>query len=347
MPSETITFNNKKVLYLHGSSIDDLPLYAPSGASILLLDDQVAAKKHTALHHYRTIEINSGEASKSITYVEKVMKQLIAYKADKKTILVGIGGGLVTDITGFVASTYMRGIPFGFVPSTLLGMVDAAIGGKNGVNVGLHKNMIGTIKQPDFILYDTQLLNTLPDAEWSNGFAEVIKYACLFDKELFEVLSKHNISYYQQEPIALQELIHKCVAYKKNVVLADEYELNERKLLNFGHTTGHAIETRYELPHGYAVGIGMIIASILSTEITGLQADVTMQLKQLLVQYGLLTQQQIDTNAVMQVLEMDKKRAEGGIDFILLERLGKGIIKRLTFDTVKNAVEKYAHESNS
>jgi 3-dehydroquinate synthetase len=251
----------------------------------------------------------------------------------------------VTDITGFVASVYMRGVPFGFVPTSLLGMVDAAIGGKNGVNLGLHKNLIGNIQQPRFILYDAQFLQTLPEREWSNGFAEVIKYALLFDERMFTELSKKDISYYKENPNALSALIESCVNMKNKIVLADEQETGARKLLNFGHTTGHAFETLYQLPHGYAIGLGMIVACIIS-EKYGLHSSAKNKLAIALLKYQLPITLDFDKNRVMDVLRMDKKADNDTVDFIMLQHVGEAVVKNIPFEVIENALAYFTYASS-
>lgn len=286
----------------------------------------------------KTIVIQPGEEHKTPETIQYIVKELLQFEAHRKTTLIGIGGGLVTDITGYVASIYMRGIPFGFIPTTLLGMVDAAIGGKNGVNFGLQKNLLGTINQPQFILFDTQFLNTLPEQEWSNGFAEVIKYACLFDKELFNELGANNLDHYQQNKTALTNLIQVCVNWKTRIVEEDERETGNRKLLNFGHTAGHAIETLYHLPHGYAVAIGMMIACAIAEQQPGADATIKKELKKILQQYRLPDSCNFDVKQVMNVLTMDKKRNDTGIEYILLKNIGDAHITQLPFNTIEQAL---------
>ncbi len=232
-------------------------------STIIITNEHLGHLYPELVKEHKTLLVPPTESSKDTSTIASLAKQLLQMEVTRQTTIIGVGGGVVTDITGFLASTYMRGVPFGFVPTTLLGMVDAAVGGKNGVNVGMNKNILGTIRQPGFVLYDTRFLNTLPDDEWSNGFAEVIKYACIFDAELFAELGEHNISFYKdQNDDALATLIERCVAWKNKTVAEDERETGTRKLLNFGHTAAHAIENLYELPHGKAVGIGIVIAAM-------------------------------------------------------------------------------------
>ena len=173
---------------------------------------------------------------------------------------------MVTDITGYAASVYMRGVKFGFVPTSVLAMVDASIGGKNGVDV-IYKNLVGLIKQPEFLLFDYSFLQTLPTEQWINGFAEIIKHACIKDAEMFAFLEENTVGDFMGDSVKLALLIEKNVTIKSEIVVQDEFEKGDRKLLNFGHTLGHAIENTSQLLHGHAVSIGMAAACTISEEI--------------------------------------------------------------------------------
>ncbi|MBA3829766.1 MAG: 3-dehydroquinate synthase [Taibaiella sp.] len=341
----TIKFPAGAVQYLYG------PLSAIDGLSgdreiIVITDTNIAALYPELEKRYRVIAIPPGEVHKNQHTADDIIESLLEMEAHRKTTLVGIGGGLVTDITGYVASIYMRGIPYGFVPTTLLGMVDAAIGGKNGINHRLQKNLIGTINQPGFILYDTTFLKTLPDEEWSNGFAEVIKYGCIFDKSLFDTLSEHNIDYYKQGN-TIDGIIQMCVSWKNQTVVADEKEKGRRKLLNFGHTAGHALEILYGLPHGQAVGIGMVIACIVSEKLNGLDKNMLLALKAQLKKYNLRTYLNINTTEVMEVLRMDKKRNGDQIDYITLNQIGESIITTMAFDIIEEALTTFSNAGDN
>jgi 3-dehydroquinate synthase len=340
-----VSFPSACVDYYFQSSFNDLALLAKNRKVILLTDEHLAAIFSKELEPYPTVVVPAGEENKSWQIVETISKQLIQLEADRTTLLVGVGGGMITDLTGFVASVYMRGIDFGFVPTSLLAMVDAAIGGKNGVNLGLYKNMLGTIRQPEFILFDTTFLQTLPQQEWSNGFAEIIKYACIFDADLWNKLSSNNLSFYQNNKAALDSLIQTCVAWKNKIVQEDEHEKNIRKLLNFGHTAGHALENSLCLPHGFAVGIGMLIACKISEQ-RGLNVTVRKELKELLKQYGLPTSISFESEAILDILKMDKKRKGNEIDFVILEEIGKASIRKVSFETILEALKNFNHESS-
>jgi 3-dehydroquinate synthase len=219
----------------------------------------------------------------------------------------------------------MRGIPFGFVPTSILGMVDASIGGKNGIDVGNYKNMVGVIRQPGFLFYDVSLLQTLPAEEWVNGFAEVIKHAAIKDAALFRDLEKNSINGYRKNKTALNELIRKNVLIKSAVVQKDEFELSDRRLLNFGHTLGHAVENVYHLPHGHAISIGIKAACLISEEM--LDFKETTRVTNLLQQYGLPIDTPVDFGKVVEIMRMDKKKTRDTMHYVLLEKLGKAVIK--------------------
>ena len=195
-----------------------------------------------------------------------LFRNLSVYMQTGKHLLVGVGGGVVTDIAGFVASIYMRGVKFAFVPTSILAMVDASIGGKNGIDVGVYKNLVGVINHPEFLLYDYSFLETLPDAEWVNGFAEIIKHACIKDADMFDFLEEYSLARFQSSITDTAAIIKRNVDIKYAVVASDEHETGDRKLLNFGHTIGHAIENADHLSHGHAISIGMVAACRISEE---------------------------------------------------------------------------------
>lgn len=307
--------------------------------TILITDENIFNHHLKKFKNYNTIVLKAGEEFKTQETINSVIEQLFQLKANKTTTLIGVGGGVITDITGYVASIYMRGINFGFVPTTLLALVDASIGGKNGINKGVYKNMVGTINQPNFILQDLVFLNTLPQAEWQNGFAEIIKHACIKDAKMFYELQSNSVKYYISKKKELCLLIQKNTTIKSLIVEKDLHENGERKLLNFGHTLGHALENQYQLSHGQAISIGMSFASKLSAEILGFKQ--TNKVIDLLHQYELPTSAIFNNKKVMQVLSMDKKREQDFINFILLEKIGKAIIKNVSLHEIENALNKF------
>ncbi len=304
---------------------------------VCIVDETVYEQHTNTFENEFVITIQATENDKIWTTCERIITELIEHKFDKNIVLIGIGGGIVTDIVGFVASIYKRGVSFGLVPTTILCMVDAAIGGKNGVNVSTVKNMIGLVKQPDFILYDYQFLKSLPQEQWINGFAEIIKHACILDAQLFNHLQENNILHYQNNIIALDKLIQLNVQLKLSVVQQDVDEKGIRKILNFGHTLGHAIEILNTIPHGFAISIGMVFAAHLSVQKLDLKnAD---SLTQLLEQYKLLSEISVDIDSIMDVISNDKKQSEGDINFILLSSIGKASIVKLSLDDIRTELE--------
>ncbi|HET9823871.1 MAG TPA: 3-dehydroquinate synthase, partial [Chitinophagaceae bacterium] len=295
--------------------------------SVIITDQNVFTYHEKRFKNWNVIILKPGEQYKVQATVDAIIEQLIAMQADRKTTLVGVGGGVVTDITGYAASIYMRGVNFGFVPTTLLSMVDASIGGKNGIDVEVYKNLVGTIRQPSFILHDLAFLKTLPRSEWVNGFAEIIKHACIKDASMFRQLETNSLKKYQQGRAMIAELIRRNTMLKTKVVQHDEFEKGDRKLLNFGHTLGHALENQYELSHGQAIAIGMTYASLISEIILGFkQAN---RVARLLLGYELPTFTEFDKQKVFGVLKMDKKREQTDIHYVLLEKIGKGIIRTI------------------
>jgi len=304
--------------------------------SVIITDENVYDAHTKKFRNRNVIVLKPGEEYKVQETVDSIIEQLIAFKADRKTILIGAGGGTITDITGYVASVYMRGIQFGFVPTTLLAMADASIGGKNGVNVGVFKNMIGTVRQPQFILHDMAFLNTLPQNEWENGFAEIIKHACIKDAVMFKELEENSIKKYQKSKKGICDLVQRNVILKTKVVQRDEFEKGERRLLNFGHTLGHALENQYELSHGQAISIGMTYAALISEKLVGFKE--ANRVTDLLLQFDLPTFAEFHRKKVFDVLAMDKKKEKQNINYVLLEKVGKGIIKSVPLKQVENLI---------
>jgi 3-dehydroquinate synthase len=327
---KTFQFNDNFVDYFFDGSFASLKEIVDSKNSIIITDENVFAAHEKKFKKWNTIVLKAGEEYKIQATVDTVIEQLIEMQADRNTTLIGVGGGVVTDITGYIASVYMRGISFGFVPTSLLALVDASIGGKNGIDVDVYKNMVGVIRQPKFILNDLSFLKTLPDNEWRNGFAEIIKHAAINNLAMFRELEKNNLLFYQKRKKELAALIQKNSLLKTKVVQQDEFEQGGRKLLNFGHTLGHALENQYELSHGQAIAIGMVYAAKLSQQLLNFKN--AGRIISLLEKYGLPTEANFDKIKVLGVLKMDKKRQNDFINFILLERIGKAVIEEISIE---------------
>ncbi len=329
------TFSQKTVSCYFDADFEGIKDLLQDAWTVIITDENLYNLHAEKLAGYRVIQITAGEEYKNQFTVDSIIEELLLMGANKNTFLIGLGGGVVTDITGYVAAVYMRGVKFGFVPTSILAMVDAAIGGKNGIDVGVYKNMIGTIRQPEFIFYDYSFLKTLPVKEWVNGFAEVIKHACIKDALLFKVLEKYSLHEYQADSTLIADLIEKNVAIKTAVVVNDEFETGERKLLNFGHTIGHAIENLHGIPHGHAVSIGMVAACNLSVQLNNFHADDAAKIVRLLARYHLPVDVETDHAKVFEVLKMDKKRTGDGVQFILLSTIGKAEIKYISLSDLE------------
>lgn len=307
---------------------------------IFITDEKVFGNHPEKFEGRNTIVIPAGEQHKQQKTVDFIIAQLIKSQADRASFIVGVGGGVVTDIAGFVASIYMRGLRFAFVPTSILAMVDACIGGKNGIDVGIYKNLAGVIRHPQFLLYDFSFLSTLPAEEWINGFAEIIKHACIKDKDMFVSLKENSLDAYRSSLRLTSALVRRNVEIKYQVVAGDEQETGERRLLNFGHTIGHAIENVSRLPHGSAVSIGMVAACKVSEEINNFPEYETEEVAALLSKYGLPVEPFFDKEKAWHVLLHDKKRAGDSFNFVVLDRVGKAAVKNISLNHLNNIYNK-------
>lgn len=333
MQTKTYQFSSSTVKYYFDADFSNPGKWIDKERTVLITDEHIFSSHTAKFKGWNTIVLKPGEEYKIQATVNAAIEQLIEFKADRKTTLLGVGGGVVTDLTGFIAATYMRGLRCGFAPTSILAMVDAAIGGKNGIDVGVYKNLVGTIRQPDFLLFDYGFLRSLPKSEWTNGFAEIIKHSCIKDAAMFRELEKRKISYYQKDKQALSKLIARNAAIKSTVVQKDEFEKGDRRLLNFGHTLGHAIENMYELSHGQAISIGMTVACSLSAYLAGFKE--TEKVIKVLDSYGLPTYADFDMQQAFNVLKMDKKKENTTMNYVLLEKIGKGIVKAIPMDELE------------
>ena len=272
------------------------------------------------------IEIPQGEQSKSLEQAEKLYDYLLDLKSDRQTLLVALGGGVIGDLTGFVAATYQRGIPFIQIPTTLLAQVDSSVGGKTAVNHPKGKNMIGVFYQPRLVLIDLETLSTLPANEFRAGLAEIVKHGVISDPELFAYLEKHASQILAQDPDCLAHIITTSCSIKAAVVEKDEKENHYRMILNFGHTFAHAIEslTGYsQYIHGEAVAIGMVQAARLSRNLGKCSETVALRIAQLLERFGLPIQlPDLRPEAILESMRHDKKTRYGKIRFVLVKDIG-------------------------
>ena len=255
-----------KSTLLIGEKLENIAAYLPPSKTVTITDTNVRRLYGNRFPESPLIEIGMGEENKTLETVRNIFEQLISLEADRSVFIVGIGGGIVCDITGFVASTYMRGVRFGFGATTLLAQVDASVGGKNGVNFSGYKNMVGTFNQPEFVICDPEVLQTLSDKDRGCGLAEIIKHAAIADGLLFSYLEDNLEKVSALSSEAVHRMVYDSMVIKSEIVNRDERETGERRKLNFGHTVGHAVEKVHKLPHGEAVSIGMMVAANLSAQ---------------------------------------------------------------------------------
>lgn len=276
------------------------------------------------------IVLPDGEAYKNNTSLNQIYEVLLQNRMERKATLVALGGGVIGDLTGFAAATYLRGVPFIQIPTTLLAQVDSSVGGKTGINHPLGKNMIGAFYQPQLVLADTETLNTLPDRELSAGLAEIIKYGLISDLPFFEWLETNMDLLLARDSQALTYAILRSCQNKAEVVAADERESGRRALLNLGHTFGHAIETGMGYGawlHGEAVGTGMIMAATLSQQMGWLSAQDVTRIRALIVKAHLPdTAPKLGPEKYMDLMALDKKVEGGKLHFVLLRAIGSAVI---------------------
>jgi 3-dehydroquinate synthase len=304
----------------------------------VVVDSKVLELYRGKLPPYRFIEIDSGEQNKTLKTVEKIYGRFLEWELDRSSTVVGIGGGIVCDITGFAASTYLRGLPFGFAPTTLLAMVDAGVGGKNGVNYHGYKNLVGTFNQPGFVLCDFAFLKTLPYDELKNGLAEAIKSALVGNAGLFDYIEKNGRKIVALNDGAIRKVVYDSLSVKIGVVSHDETEAGERRKLNFGHTIGHAIEKTRKSGHGEAVSIGMVVSARLSERKGTLTGQERKRIETLLDFFKLPVKLESDKTAIADAICKDKKREGENIHFVLLEGIGKARIEKIKIDELLEAL---------
>jgi 3-dehydroquinate synthase len=326
---------------LVGESIRSLKKYAPLERTVVVTDENVRRLYQKDFPPCKVIEIGSGEKVKTLESVREIYQRLTEIPADRSSFIVGIGGGVVCDIAGFVASTYMRGVKFGFVSTTLLSQVDASVGGKNGVNLGGYKNMVGVFNQPEFVICDLNLLKTLPEKDLLSGFAEIVKHAVIGDPELFSYLEANYERGLSLETEVIQRLVCDSIVIKSSIVNRDEKETGERRKLNFGHTFGHAIEKTAGISHGEAVSAGMVIASELSKKRGYLSPEEAEKIVTLLKKLKLPCRIQIDRSGVLDALKKDKKRNGSSIYFVLLKAIGHAFVEEISINELGEAVKDF------
>ncbi len=302
----------------------------PGSGVVIVTDDNVQNIYGKNFPGFPVISISPGEASKSLGTIESLAEKLLAAGVDRSGFILAIGGGVVCDIAGFLASVYMRGIRCGYVSSSLLAQVDASTGGKNGVNLRGTKNILGIIRQPEFVICDTNMLLTLPEEEYLSGLAELIKTAIIGDSDLFDLIERSYNEIKSRNVELLNVLVSRSVQFKANIVSEDEREVGIRRILNFGHTFGHAVELQKAVKHGFAVASGMELATELSSAYGLINISEKNRIMTLLGKFGLLEKHDLKDDQIEQFIVHDKKKTGSDINFVFTNGIGTALVRKVS-----------------
>ncbi|HLN56307.1 MAG TPA: 3-dehydroquinate synthase [Bacteroidales bacterium] len=317
----------------------------PVSGVVIITDENINKLYGNDFPAFPIFTVSPGEESKSISTIEELGLRLLDEGADRSWFILAIGGGVVCDIAGFLAAIYMRGINCGYVSTSLLSQVDASTGGKNGVNLGGVKNILGTIRQPEFVICDPSMLRTLPEDEYYSGLSELIKTAVIGDRGLFELLEQHHEDIISRNPEILEIFISRAVRIKASVVSEDEKEKGLRRILNFGHTFGHAIEMERSLKHGFAVASGMELAAAFSYE-TGLcNREDTDRIINILKLYNLIDHEYIPVESMKQLMTHDKKRSGDDINFVFTSGPGNAEVQKIPASTILDFYKRFTEKA--
>lgn len=300
-------------------------------------------------HQVHPVIVPPGEASKSLDELSRLYAAFAEARLDRKSAVLVLGGGVAGDLGGFAAATYLRGLPFVQVPTTLLAQVDSSVGGKTGIDLPTGKNLVGAFHQPSLVVVDLDTLATLPEREFVAGLAEVIKYGVIADAELFQYLEEQRTAILARSPEALTHIIARSCEIKAQVVGADERESGLRAILNYGHTVGHSIEAVAGFgvyAHGEAIAIGMVAAGELSARRTGLDQETAARIRRLLVEYGLPVRLNapLPQAELLQAMQLDKKTVGGELRFVLAREIGSVVTQPVPEEAVRTVLGEIAPE---
>ncbi|WP_457553967.1 3-dehydroquinate synthase [Desulfobacula sp.] len=321
-----------------GEHLKNLKSYLPDVQTIIITDENIKKYYQKDFPNVPVITIGTGEGIKTLATIETILKKLIHFSCDRSSFIVGIGGGIVCDIAGFAASIFLRGINFGFVSTSLLSQVDAGVGGKNGVNLDSYKNMIGVFNQPEFVICDLDLLNTLPKEEISNGLAEIVKHALILDAHMFDFIEKNYQKALALDYDTIFRLVADSVKIKSQVVQKDEKESNGRRKLNFGHTIGHAIEKIEKKGHGRAVSMGMVAGAIFSQARQLIHQEDVSRICSLLADLNLPIALDYNAKQIIRAAARDKKKQGSDLFYVFLEQIGKARVEKISFDEMNTFI---------
>jgi 3-dehydroquinate synthase len=293
---------------------------------------------------YPVALIPDGERAKTLTTVSRLIDRMVELKLTRQSTVIAFGGGVVGDVSGFVASIYMRGIPVVQIPTTLLAQVDSSIGGKTGVNHRAGKNLIGTFHQPRLVLSDPLVLKKLPEREYASGLYEALKYGVIRDPDLFEDFERNSAMFRKRDPEAIERLVARCAAIKAEVVMSDEKESDLRRILNFGHTVGHGLEAaaRYQrIKHGEAVGYGMIAAARIGRALAKLEDGDRTRIENAVASVGQLPPLHgVNSKEVLGAIQHDKKVRDGAVHFVVPRAIGRvEVTPDVPFEIVRDVVK--------
>jgi 3-dehydroquinate synthase len=301
----------------------------PGKGVVIITDDNVFKLYGDRFPDVPVYSLAPGEESKKLEVIGYLAEKLLEAGIDRDGFVLAVGGGVVSDITGFLASIYMRGIRCGYISSTLLSQVDASTGGKNGVDLGGTKNILGTFRQPEFVICDPAMLQTLPQQEYLSGLAELIKTAIIGDKELFDLIEGRYDEIMSRNPSLLTLLVAKSVRFKGLVVSQDEKEKGLRRILNFGHTFGHAVEMHKMLKHGFAIAAGMQLATDFSYEKGYINHEEKARIIDLLKKFKLIDNLEMSEDQMAKLVIHDKKKSGTDIHFVFVQGIGKAISEKV------------------
>jgi 3-dehydroquinate synthase len=306
---------------------------------------KLAASLRKSGYSVKVLNVPEGEQSKSASYALRLIEQIAAYDVDKKIFIIALGGGVIGDLSGFVAAIYKRGIPYIQVPTTLLAQIDSSIGGKTAIDLKYGKNLVGAFYQPKLVVADTKVLKTLSRRQIQNGLAEAIKYGVIDDASLFRYIETNHARFLKGDPKVMTYIVERCAKIKADVVAADEKETKGiRTILNFGHTAGHAIEaaSRYgQYQHGEAVGLGMRVAVDISKALGLLNEDESSRIGALISSVGLPERiEKVKLRDILDLMKHDKKFVAGQNRFVLAEKIGKvRVVKGVPIDIITAAIK--------
>jgi 3-dehydroquinate synthase len=316
-----------------------LPALLPHKRVVVVSDTNIDRHYHSLIEPYDHVLIGLGEASKTLLTLDAIYRRFIELGVDRSCFVLAIGGGIVTDVAGFAASTFMRGLEFGFISTSLLGQVDASVGGKNGVNVEGYKNMVGTFTQPKFVICDVDLLRTLSPREFRTGLAEIIKAAVIADSELFEMLEQADFSTLQRDSDSLREMVYRAIKVKADIVERDERESGDRRLLNLGHTLAHAIEkSSSKFNHGEAVAVGLAMIAEVAANRDMLAVADKERIVALLERAGFALEPPVEVRTLLKAVKRDKKAEGDSIHVVFPLGVGNCCVEKMPLEEFKALV---------